>query len=146
MKIYSTCIILLLVIFCSQPVFCETEKKITFLPQWLPQAQFAGYYTAVDKAIYSKYGLNVEILQGGPNEPSLEGLANGKANFASAIMSTAIAKRAQGIKLVNIAQIVQRSALIIVAKKESGIKTIQDLNGKKVSVWEEFDVQPKAAF
>ena len=144
MKLRSLFLLFTLVMLTWQIAVCETGKNVTFLPQWLPQAQFAGYYAAVDKGIYSKYGLDVKILQGGPNLPSLEGLANGKADFASAIMATAIEKRAQGIKLVNIAQIVQRSALIIVAKKQSGIKTIQDLNGKKISIWKEFDVQPKA--
>jgi len=43
--------------------------------------------------------------------------------------------RAEGTRVVNIAQIMQRSALMLVAKKSSGIRTPQDMNGKKVGLW-----------
>ncbi|MEI6050175.1 MAG: ABC transporter substrate-binding protein, partial [Bacteroidota bacterium] len=36
--------------------------KIVFAPQWLPQAQFAGYYIAQDKGFYKEAGLDVEII------------------------------------------------------------------------------------
>ena len=35
--------------------------------QWLPQAQFAGYYAAVKQGFYAKEGLNVTLKNGGPN-------------------------------------------------------------------------------
>ena len=35
--------------------------------QWVTQAQFAGYYVALDKGYYSDEGLNVTILPGGPD-------------------------------------------------------------------------------
>ncbi|HEX3037303.1 MAG TPA: ABC transporter substrate-binding protein, partial [Thermodesulfobacteriota bacterium] len=44
-------------------------------------------------------------------------------------------------------QMIQRSALILVAKKSSGIKTPQDINGKKVGLWgTDFQIQPRAFF
>ena len=44
-------------------------KKVTFLPQWTAQAQFAGYYIAKGKGIYEKYGIDLLILPGGPDSP-----------------------------------------------------------------------------
>jgi NitT/TauT family transport system substrate-binding protein len=62
-------------------------------------------------------------------------------------LSTAIQKRSQGVKLVNIGQIIQRSALRLVAKKTKGIHKTEDINGKKVGLWgAEFQIQPKALF
>ncbi len=48
-------------------------KSITFVPRWLPQAQFAGYFTAKDIGIYEKHGLDVKILAESPDvsAPSL---------------------------------------------------------------------------
>jgi len=55
--------------------------------------------------------------------------------------------RASGQDIINIGQMIQRSALMLVAKKSSNIKTPQDINGKKVSLWgEDFQIQPKAFF
>jgi NitT/TauT family transport system substrate-binding protein len=53
----------------------------------------------------------------------------------------------EGVKVVNIAQIMQRSALMLVAKKASGIRRPEDMNGKKVGLWGPiFQIQPRAFF
>ncbi|MBN1104436.1 MAG: ABC transporter substrate-binding protein [Deltaproteobacteria bacterium] len=121
-------------------------KGATFIPQWVPQAQFAGYYVALEQGIYRKHGIDLTILPGGPNSPPLEFLKEGKADFASLWLSTAVQARSRGVRLVNIAQIVQRSALMLVAKKSSGIFKPEDMNGKKVGLWPAFMTQPKAFF
>jgi NitT/TauT family transport system substrate-binding protein len=120
-------------------------KKASFIPQWSPQAQFAGYYVAYEKGIYKKHGIDLEIIQGGPNRSSFEALKNGEATFATMWLADAIQKRTRGVKIVNIAQIVQRSALMLVAKKTSGINKPADMNGKKVGLWGgDFQIQPRA--
>lgn len=118
----------------------------TFLPQWLPQAQFAGYYMASEKGLYKKAGLDLTIGRGGPEFPPAELLARNKVSFATLFLSEAIQLRDQGIRLVNIGQIVQRSGFILVTKKSSGILSPTDLNGKKVSLWPNFSLQPQAFF
>jgi NitT/TauT family transport system substrate-binding protein len=121
--------------------------RVTFLPQWIPQAQFAGYYVAHEKGFYRRRHLDVEIRRGGPAWPTSELLAQGRVDFGTMFLATGIEKRAQGSKLVNIAQIVQRSALLLVAKKAQGILKPADINGKKVGLWgDEFRLQPRAFF
>jgi NitT/TauT family transport system substrate-binding protein len=140
---------LFLIIFNFIISTCRSEElnKITFIPHWVPQAQFAGYYVAYEKGIYKKYGIDLTILKGGPDSSSAEFLEKGKADFATMWLSTAIQKRSQGLKLVNIGQIIQRSALMLVAKKTKGIHKPEDINGKKVGLWgAEFQIQPKAFF
>jgi NitT/TauT family transport system substrate-binding protein len=121
--------------------------RVTFLPQWVPQAQFAGYYVAYEKGFYRRRHLEVKIRRGGPAWPTSELLAQGRVDFGTMFLTNGIEKRAQGIKLVNIAQIVQRSALMLVAKKAQGILTPADINGKTVGLWgDEFRLQPRAFF
>ena len=121
--------------------------KALFIPQWVPQAQFAGYYVAYEHGIYKNHGIDLTIISGGPDRPSLDFLKSGRADFATLWLSTGIQTRAEGVKLVNIAQIFQRSALMLVAKKSSGIKRPRDMNGKKVGLWGPiFQIQPKAFF
>ena len=121
--------------------------KVTFIPQWLPQAQFAGYYVAYEKGFYRQHHLAVKILRGGPEASASTVLAEGRANFGTLFLSDGIERRARGLRLVNIAQIVQRSALMLVAKKGSGITRPADINGKTVGLWRhEFQLQPRAFF
>ncbi len=122
-------------------------KKASFIPQWSPQAQFAGYYVAKEMGIYKKYGIDLTILQGGPDRSAVEFLEKRKTDFASVWLSTAIQRRSRGVKLINLAQIIQRSALMLVAKKSSSIHHPKDMVAKKVSLWkDDFQIQPKAFF
>ncbi len=140
--------VFLLILSLNVPaVFYGAEKprKATYLPHWLPQAQFAGFYVAEEKGFYQAHEIEVEILTGGPDFPSLNNLKKGKADFATAFLSQGIECRAAGTKIVNITQLSQRSALMLVAKKSSGIIRPQDLDGKKVGLWEgDFAILPKA--
>ncbi len=138
----------IIAVVCSFPAPASAAglKKLRFLPQWQPQAQFAGYYVAKDKGIYEKYGIDLIILGGGPDYPPSVMLAKGKADIATMFLSEAIQKRAGGIGLVNIGQIVQHSGFMLVAKKSSGILSPKDLNGKKVSLWPNFQIQAQAFF
>lgn len=122
-------------------------KKATFIPQWVPQAQFAGYYVAHQLGIYKRHGIDLTIIPGGPGRQPSDYLKTRKAQFGTLWLSSGISMRAKGIRIINIAQMIQRSALMLVAKKSSGIKTPQDMNGKKVGVWGPiFQIQPRAFF
>lgn len=124
----------------------EALKAFDFLPQWSPQAQFAGYYVAAAKGFYAQRGLAVTVLRGGPERPSGAQLAAGMVDFGTLFLTEGLVLRDQGIPLVNVGQLVQRSALMLVARTESCIRTPEDLAGRRVSVWDAFQVQPRAFF
>lgn len=122
-------------------------KKAIFVPLWSPQAQFAGYYTALEKGIYRQHGIDLTIICGGPDISSSEYLRSGKADFATLWLTTAIQERASGVPLVNLAQIIQQSSMMLVSRKASGITTPAEMNGKKVGLWGgPFIIPPHAFF
>ncbi len=134
---------------CSGALAVEPPdlKKISFLPQWLPQAQFAGYYMAQHKGYYRAHGIELTIIQGGPSRSPTEYLKGKKADIVTLWLSSALQLAAQGVDVVNVGQIMPRSALMLVAKTSSGIKTPADMNGKKIALWPaDFQIQPKAFF
>jgi NitT/TauT family transport system substrate-binding protein len=144
-------IIVCLILFFSITTEAWAEggplEKASFIPQWVPQAQFAGYYVAYEHGIYKSHGIDLKIIPGGPDRQSSDFLVNGRADFATMWLSSGIQMSAHGTKIINIAQIVQRSALMLIAKRSSGIRTPQDINGKKVGLWGSlFQIQPRAFF
>lgn len=150
-KVILTPYLFLISFFCFIAISISAKeeplKKATFIPQWAPQAQFVGYYVAYEKGIYKKHGVDLTIIPGGPEASPSELLNSHQADFATLWLSSGIQMRDAGIGLVNIAQILQRSALMLVAKKTSGIETLQDINGRKVGLWGPiFQIQPKALF
>jgi NitT/TauT family transport system substrate-binding protein len=122
-------------------------RRASFIPLWLPQAQFAGYYVALERGMYRQHGIDLTIRAGGPDHPVSKALQDGLADFGTLWLSTGIRLRAEGVPIVNAAQVVQRSSVMLVAKKSSGIVRPSDLNGKKVGVWEgDFRLPPLAFF
>ncbi len=120
-------------------------KPVSFLPQWIPQAQFAGYMVALEKGFYRDVGIDLTLLQGGPGMPPFEMLTSGGATFCTSWLSNAIQERAEGKKIVCLAQIIQRSSLMLIAKPH--IKAPADLDGKKVGLWiGHFYLQPLMFF
>ena len=44
--------------------------KVSFGTNWVPEAEHGGFYQALADGTYQKYGLDVTIVPGGPNEIS----------------------------------------------------------------------------
>ena len=121
--------------------------KVSLQLQWVHQAQFAGFYLAQDLGLYRKAGLEVDIRPGGPGIEPLSQLATLRCDFALSWLSQALVMRSKGVDLVNLAQLVQRSALTLVVFNDSGIRNIKDLDGRTVGLWQhQFGVPPKALF
>jgi NitT/TauT family transport system substrate-binding protein len=119
--------------------------KLVFAPQWLPQAQFAGYYIAQEKGFYQEAGLDVEIVHPSASLQATSLLADGKADLISLFLITAMSAKNKGLDLINVGQISQHSAILFVTKKTSGISQLDQLNGKKIGIWKSgFDEVPKA--
>jgi NitT/TauT family transport system substrate-binding protein len=103
--------------------------------QWVTQAQFAGYFAAVDQGFYAEEGLDVTILQGAVDIVPQTVVASGNAEFGVAWLPKVLASIEQGADLVNIAQPFQRSGTLQVAWADSGIDSPEDWRGKRVGTW-----------
>jgi NitT/TauT family transport system substrate-binding protein len=103
--------------------------------QWFTQAQFAGYYAAVDQGFYKEEGLDVTILEGGLDITPQTVLASGGADYAIAWVPKALASREQGAGITDVAQIFQRSGTLQVSFKDKNITKAADLKSRKVGNW-----------
>ncbi len=112
------------------------EASVRLQLQWTDQAQFAGYYAAVEQGYYEEEGLTVEILPGGGTiVPQQVGSAPDGPEFTIAWVPKVLEAREAGSDLVQIAQIFQRSATLSVAWADSGITEVSDWEGKRIGAW-----------
>jgi NitT/TauT family transport system substrate-binding protein len=109
--------------------------KVTLQLKWVPQAQFAGYYAALDLGYYKAAGLDVTLKNGGPNIIPEQVVASGQAQIGVDWLPSLLAARDKGTQLVNIAQVFARSGMTQLTWKSSGITTIAGMKGKKVANW-----------
>lgn len=112
--------------------------------KWFPQAQFAGFFVAQAKGFYKAEGLDVQFLPTGDQSP-IQTVATGTADFGTTWITDLLTARQQGIPVVHIAQLFQKSGYTLVALKSAGLKTPADFKGKRVGVWPSGNEYPAVA-
>jgi NitT/TauT family transport system substrate-binding protein len=93
------------------------KTSVSIQLKWLPQSQFMGYYVAKAKGYYDEVGLDVDIVSGGGDIGETTAVNNGTVDFGVTWVSNLISANAGGMDLLEIAQIYQRSGLVLVYKK-----------------------------
>ena len=104
---------------------------VTMQIRWLHQFQFAGYYAALYKGFYREKGLDVTIVAGAPDRHPVEEVLAGRAQYGEA-NSELLLHYLKGEPLVALAAIFQHSPAVLLTRQDSGIRTPQDLIGKRI--------------
>ena len=119
-------------LFTSQAMAID---DLTLQLKWVTQAQFAGYYVALENGYYEAENLNVTIKPGGPDIAPTQVLAGGGADVTVEWMPAALAVREKGLPMVNIAQPFKSSGMMLTCRKDAGVSTTADFKGKTLGVW-----------
>ncbi|MFI3156302.1 MAG: ABC transporter substrate-binding protein [Methylococcaceae bacterium] len=127
----------LLALLLSPQIFADTSplplQPVTLQLKWKHQFQFAGYYAALEKGYYREAGLDVRILEAGPTHSSVETVVGGGADFGVGTTQLLL-DRSHGAPVVALAAIMQHSPLSLVVRRDSGIRTVKDLAGRKLMI------------
>jgi NitT/TauT family transport system substrate-binding protein len=110
-------------------------EPVSLQLQWVTQAQFAGYYVALDKGWYREEGIDLTISPGGPDLVPADLVSAGTHDFGTALLADLVVAVQQGKKVVSLSQIQQMNGLLLIARKSSGIEQPKDFAGHKVGVW-----------
>nr|WP_245764259.1 ABC transporter substrate-binding protein [Sulfitobacter marinus] len=113
----------------------HAADDLTLQLKWVTQAQFGGYYVALDKGFYEEEGLNVTIKPGGPDIAPVQVLLGGGADVMVDWLPSALAAREKGAPIVNIAQPFAKSGLMLTCLKEHGINKPEDFPGHTLGTW-----------
>ena len=113
----------------------QAADEVTLQLKWVTQAQFAGYYVALDQGFYEEEGLDVTIKPGGPDIAPTQVIAGGGADVTVEWMPAALAAREKGLPLVNIAQPFKSSGMMLTCWGDVGIAAPSDLANRTLGVW-----------
>jgi NitT/TauT family transport system substrate-binding protein len=102
--------------------------KVSFATNWVAEGEHGGFYQAVADGTYRKYGLDVTIVPGGPNENNRMLLIAGKVDFfmaAGTLMSfDAVTNK---VPLVSVAAMFQKDPQVFLTHPEAKITRIEEL-------------------
>ncbi|MFQ5916138.1 MAG: ABC transporter substrate-binding protein [Nitrospinota bacterium] len=106
-------------------------RKVTFMLPWL----FIGGHAfefAAKKFSWNKRGLDVSIVRGYGSGAAVKTVATGKADFGEASYTVMVNGASKGLDAVGIGAKLQKSAMAISCRKDTGIRTAKDLEGHHI--------------
>lgn len=115
--------------------FAHANTPFTMQAAWINDAEFAGYFLAIDKGYYTDEGLDLNYLSGGPDVIPESSIIAGKADLALTTPDTTIKAIAeQGAPFRIIGAQYQKNPIGIVSLKSNPINSPKDLIGKTLAV------------
>jgi len=106
----------------------RTLDKVSFGTNWVAEAEHGGFFQAVADGTYKKYGLDVTIVPGGPNDNNRMLLIAGKIDFfmaANTLMSFDAVTN--NVPLVCVAAIFQKDPQVFLTHPEAKITKLENL-------------------
>ena len=117
------------VVTAISPAGAQTAlDKVSFGTNWVAEAEHGGFFQALADGTYKKYGLDVTIVPGGPNDNNRMLLIAGKLDFfmaANTLMSFDAV--ANNVPVVMVAAMFQKDPQIFLTHPESKITKLEDL-------------------
>jgi|SRR5690554_4725415 len=111
----------------------KSEKEVTLAMTYIPNVQFAPWYVAEEKGYFAEEGLKVKFDYR-MDIDALQLVGAGQMDFAVAGGDQVIIARNQRIPVTYLLTLYAKFPPAVVALKESGIKTPEDLKGKKIGL------------
>jgi NitT/TauT family transport system substrate-binding protein len=113
----------------------HAADPVSFGLDWVAEPEYGGYYQALATGIYQKYGLDVRIVQGGPQVNNAQLLVAGRLTFditSNAFLALNFAQ--EGIPFVAVAAGFQKDPDALIAHPGQGNDSFADLKGKPIAV------------
>jgi NitT/TauT family transport system substrate-binding protein len=118
---------------CAAPALALDQ--VSFGTDWQAEAEHGGYYQALATGIYEKYGLKVELRQGGPQVNHTQLLAAGRLDFDEAPASfEGLNFVKENIPMVAVAAFFQKDPSVLIAHPGIGNDGLASLKGKPIMI------------
>jgi putative hydroxymethylpyrimidine transport system substrate-binding protein len=116
----------------QEPTRGGATERVDLVLDYLPNADHAGIYAAIDTGEFKTAKLDVKPRT--PSDPSapLKLLASGKADLAISYEPELLLARARGVKVVSIGALVQKPLTSIISVGAKAVRKPAELEGKKV--------------
>jgi NitT/TauT family transport system substrate-binding protein len=134
MRFLVGAVLMALACLVAAPVATATDA-VSFGTDWKAEAEHGGYYQALATGIYTRHGLDVTLLQGGPQVNHAQLLAAGRLDFNLAPNSfIPLNFVQQNIPMVAVAAIFQKDPSVLIAHPGEGNDSLAALKGKPIMI------------
>ena len=132
-RLFTTSVIASGLLAMRGPAIAQQPQKLSVRVDFLPWGMHAGLHLAVEKGWFKEAGLDVDVSDGKGSGLTMQQVTAGDIDVGWVQLGTMATARGRGMPLTSIAGLARRGDLGALVPKESNIKTVKDLEGKKVA-------------
>lgn len=114
-------------------------KEVNVLLDWYPNAVHSFLYAAEEQGYFKEAGLKVNLITPAGTDDGIKLVASNKADLAISYPKQVILARGENIPVKSVGAIVRSSLNQLMVRSDSGVKTLKDMEGKKVG-YPSFDI------
>jgi NitT/TauT family transport system substrate-binding protein len=120
----------------------DGRPKIVVQLDWVAEPEHGAFYTAEALGYFRDEGLDVTLLQGGPNAYTQQKVASNQAQLGQAESESALLAIQAGAPLLNVASIFQHDPSVFMMQVANPVNTWADLQGRSVMARPEWAFLP----
>jgi NitT/TauT family transport system substrate-binding protein len=132
----------LLLFATVQPVFSTGEsetaptelQKVTFRLNWRGTGVHVPYYLGLERGFYRDEGIDLQINEGNGSVTTGQLVDNKSDTFGLADAAALIPGIEKGMPITCVGMVSPKTSLAVIARKDSGITTLKDLEGKRLAL------------
>ena len=117
---------------CALPNLANAQEKVTLRLDWVNSGYHAIWYYGIDKGIFKKAGIDLEVLEGRGSAVTTQTVANGSVMFGTADSGAVMGLIAQGVPVKIVSGYLRRSPIAVIFPKKANWKSFADMAGAKI--------------
>jgi NitT/TauT family transport system substrate-binding protein len=116
--------------YLARPAFAAETLSVRL--DWSPHNMHAPFHLAVERGWFKKADLDVSIEDGNGSTTTVQILGGGKFDIGHAALAPMAIGRGNGLPVISVAGFLRKGDMGILIDRKLGVKTLQDLVGKKI--------------
>ncbi|GII87012.1 myristoyl transferase [Sphaerisporangium siamense] len=120
---------------CGSGETAASPSRLSVKLAWIPNVEYAGVFVGVNDGFYTKQGLTVDVLPGGPNSAVVPMVTTNRVNVGvEAIPENVATAVARGSKLKIVGAGLQKSPECWISLADNPVKSPKEIEGKKLGI------------
>ena len=127
-----TTVVMLLPVMGAQVLPAQAADKLTMRLEWTAWVMHLPLHLAMEKGWFKAADLDVYLEDGNGTITMINLVGNGKFDLGHGALAAMAVGASKGLPTIAVSEYLKKSPLGIIYSKDSGIKSIKDLAGKKI--------------